>query len=358
MARPLPSRALAVGAVVLALALTGAGCSGSTQDTSPTRSPRPSQSPTRTVATAPSPVLPTSTPTAHPAGKTWPLTGLPRTAKLPAHPVYVVKVDNTSSAAPQLGLDGADMVVEELVEGGITRLAAFYYSHIPGRVGPVRSMRASDIGITEPANAFIVASGAAGKTMMLLNEAGINRITEGAAGFYRSSDRYAPYNLMMHLPAVATTVGREWRPPNQPYLTFGRASIFHGSIPVSSVTATFSGAHTDDWRLVGHRWVRTNSYALGGHDFPVDNILILRVQVGDAGYLDPGGNPVPETFFYGTGEATLIHGDKAVRGSWHKDGTRGAVTLRDSGGKPVTVPAGHTFIELVPANGGSVTLRP
>ncbi|MGI8701347.1 MAG: DUF3048 domain-containing protein [Nocardioidaceae bacterium] len=289
-------------------------------------------------------------------GRRWPLTGEPRTGKLPDHPVYVVKVDNTSSAAPQLGLDGADMVVQELVEGGITRLAVFYYSSIPDRVGPVRSMRASDIGITEPANAFIVASGAAGKTMMLLNEAGINRITEGAAGFYRSSTRYAPYNLMMHLPALAGHVNREWSPPTKPYLPFGPASRFTGTIPVRHVTATFSGAHTDDWLLEGSKWVRTNSYALGGHDFAVDNILVLRVQVGDAGYLDPGGNPVPETFFYGSGDATLIHGDRAVRGTWHKDGTRGAVTLQSTDGKPITVPAGHTFIELVPANGGSLGL--
>lgn len=277
--------------------------------------------------------------------------------KLPDHPVYVVKVDNTSSAAPQLGLDDADMVVEELVEGGLTRLAAFYYSTIPGTVGPVRSMRASDIGITEPAHAFIVASGAAGKTLKLLNEAGINRVTEGAIGFFRSSIRSAPYNLMMKLQALAKHVGRPWEAPTDPYLPFGSAAAFHGTTPVTSMTVTFSGAHTDDWRLQGSTWVRTSSLAQKGHDFSVDNVLILRVRLGDAGYLDPGGNPVPETFFFGTGNATLIHGDKAEQGTWHKDGTHGVVTLTDSGGKPLTVPAGHTFVELLPATGGSLSLH-
>lgn len=277
--------------------------------------------------------------------------------KLPDHPVYVVKVDNTSSAAPQLGLESADMVVEELVEGGLTRLAAFYYSTIPATVGPVRSMRASDIGITEPANAFIVASGAAGKTLKLLNEAGINRVTEGAIGFFRSSIRSAPYNLMMKLPALAKHVGRPWEAPKHPYLPFGSAAAFHGTTPVTSMTVTFSGAHTDDWRLEGSTWVRTNSFAQKGHDFSVDNVLILRVQVGDAGYLDPGGNPVPETFFFGSGTATLVHGGKAEQGTWHKDGTHGVVTLTDSDGKPLTVPAGHTFVELLPANGGSLSLH-
>ena len=65
----------------------------------------------------------------------------------------VAKIDNTYASAPQIGLGEADMVVEELVEGGLTRLAAFYYSEIPGDVGPVRSMRASDIGIVSPVKA-------------------------------------------------------------------------------------------------------------------------------------------------------------------------------------------------------------
>ncbi|MEJ7628627.1 MAG: DUF3048 domain-containing protein [Nocardioidaceae bacterium] len=287
--------------------------------------------------------------------KRWPLTGWPTTGRPPNRPVYVVKVDNTSSAAPQLGLDSADLVVQELVEGGLTRLAAFYYSKLPDVVGPVRSMRASDIGITQPAHAFIVASGAAPITMKLLNDAGVNRITEGARGFFRSNVRSAPYDLMMRLPALAKHVGRPWTPPSRPYLPYGGANSFHGSVPVTSITATFSGAHTDFWRLQGDSWVRTNSYALAGHDFQVANVLILRVRVGDAGYVDPGGNPVPETFFYGSGDMTLIHGNRAVRGTWHKTGTRGSVTLT-ADGKPVTVPPGHTFVELIPAQGGNVIL--
>jgi len=80
-----------------------------------------------------------------PAAKTastWPMTGLPVTGDETAeqsYPVLVTKLDNTSSSAPQMGLGGADLVVEELVEGGLTRLAAFYYSQLPTRVGPVRS---------------------------------------------------------------------------------------------------------------------------------------------------------------------------------------------------------------------------
>lgn len=286
----------------------------------------------------------------------WPLTGERRTGKLPNHPAYVVKVDNTTSSAPQLGLDHADMVVEELVEGGLTRLAAFFYSDIPDNVGPVRSMRASDVGIVEPANAFLVASGAADATKHVLNQTDINRVTEGARGFYRSSSRPAPYNLFIRLSALATNPSRAWKPPSVPYLPFGPAADFPGTEAAHTITATFSPGHTTDWRYTGGAWVRTNSNAESGHDFAVDNVLVLRVRLGDAGYRDPAGNPVPETKFYGSGQAVLVHGDQAVDAVWHKAGTQGAVTLTTHDGKQLTVPVGHTFIELVPNVGGQVSI--
>ena len=64
---------------------------------------------------------------------TWPLTGLPVSGDEEAaqdHPVIVAKMDNTEASSPQIGLGSADLVVEELVEGGLTRLAAFYYSDL------------------------------------------------------------------------------------------------------------------------------------------------------------------------------------------------------------------------------------
>ena len=77
-----------------------------------------------------------------------PLTGLPTTDPAVAtRPALVVKVDNADDiggpgARPQLGLDQADVVYEEMVEGSVTRLAAVFQSQVPDLVGPVRSARA------------------------------------------------------------------------------------------------------------------------------------------------------------------------------------------------------------------------
>ena len=64
----------------------------------------------------------------------------------------VVKIDNVDAARPQTGLNQADVVYEEEVEGGLTRLAAVFQSQYPAVVGPVRSGRLTDEGIADDLN--------------------------------------------------------------------------------------------------------------------------------------------------------------------------------------------------------------
>ena len=52
-----------------------------------------------------------------------------------------VKVENTEAARPQTGIDQADVVYEEVVEGDITRFVAMFNSTVPAVIGPVRSVR-------------------------------------------------------------------------------------------------------------------------------------------------------------------------------------------------------------------------
>jgi hypothetical protein len=293
-----------------------------------------------------------------PVIQNWPLTGLPvasgKTAAL-NHPVLVTKMDNTLSSAPQVGLSQADMVVEELVEGGLTRLAAFYYSKIPANVGPVRSMRASDIDIVSPVHASVVTSGAAGRTIGLIRGAHIPFFQEGSAtGFYRSPTRPAPYNLLVHLTQIAAAAKTQAKA--QPdYLSWGTDSAFPKGVKATSLSAQFSGGHTTEWTYTNGSYHNTNSNAPAGDQFPATTVLVLRVKEGNAGYLDPAGNPVPRTLFSGKGRAQVFHNGRMVAATWHKGKPGSALTLSTKKGQ-LKVPAGHTWIELVPI-AGNVTFR-
>jgi hypothetical protein len=287
---------------------------------------------------------------------TWPLTGLPVSGDEDveqSHPVLVTKIDNTDASAPQLGLGKADLVVEELVEGGLTRLAAFFYSELPTQVGPVRSMRASDIGIVSPVDASVVTSGAAARTIARIKGAGIQFFPEGSAGLSRDTSRSAPYNVFADLTKVADAAEQDPARPAD-YLPWGEEKDFPGGQKATTIAAGFGGGHTTNWKYDGKGYVNQNTFAADGDHFPADTVLVLKVQVGDAGYLDPAGNPVPETKLEGKGQALVFHGGKLVRGTWSKSGLDDAISLSTKAGE-LKVPAGHTWIELVPAANGSVT---
>lgn len=296
---------------------------------------------------------------AAPTPEYWPFTGvqapLGTTTKLNRAPL-VVKMDNTEASAPQLGLSKADLIVEELVEGGLTRLAAFYYENLPGTVGPVRSMRASDIGIVAPAGADVVTSGAAAVTIKRIKAAGITFFEQGSKGISRDTSRRAPYNLFSKLTATATLAERDPETVD-PYLPFGDPAQFAGTEPVSSFTVPFSWSHTTRWTYQDGHYVNTNSNAKRGDEFTPDSVLVLRVRIGDAGYKDPAGNPVPETKLNGTGKALLFHGGKVVRGTWSKSSEKAPLQLATETGA-LSVPTGHTWIELVPNDGPALGLTP
>lgn len=321
-------------AALLTATLLLAGCSGG-KDEEPQADPTPSATP------EPEPVL-------------WPLTGLEAPEGEAADgPVLVAKIDN-SGKGPQVGLKAADMVVEELVEGRTTRLAAFYQSKMPKEAGPIRSMRASDIGIVTPVDAQIITSGAAVETIARVRGAGIAFHEEGATGLYRDRSRYAPYNLMANLKEVAAKV----KPPKgrpSDYFSFGTPEDLPAGEPASGLVADF-GNHQTKWAFEGGTWRNTNSYAVKGQGFKADTVLVLRVKTTDAGYKDPSGAFVPETIFEGTGEAQLFHDGKVVTGTWTKQGLDGALELSTPEGE-LTVPVGRTWVELLPVE-GSVTVTP
>jgi hypothetical protein len=335
--RHLHLTALKTTATVLTAGLLLAGCSGS-DDTGEEATPGQEVAAGSTLS------------------QSWPLTGLDvegDDSAAQSHPVMVAKIDNTDSSAPQVGLGSADMVVEELVEGGSTRLAAFFYSEIPDQVGPIRSMRASDIGIVSPVDASVVTSGAAPVTIKRITGAGIKFYGEGSEGMSRATDRSAPYNLMDDMSQLVDSLPESDEKRPDDYLPWGESSDLPKGKKATTLAANF-GNHTTNWAFQGGQYVNQNSFAADGDEFTPDNVLVLRVQVGDAGYRDPAGNPVPETKLEGKGEALLFHDGEVVKGSWEKSGLESPIEL-SAGKKELTVPAGNTWIELVPAGNGTVT---
>jgi hypothetical protein len=115
-----------------------------------------------------------------------------------ARPALSAKVDNAPTARPQIGLDEADIVFEELVEGGITRYVAIWHSRLPDQVGPLRSVRPMDPEIVSPFGGIFVFSGGVGQFVAMIRQAPVLALQEGnSPAFYRSNEKPAPHNLLL-----------------------------------------------------------------------------------------------------------------------------------------------------------------
>ncbi|MGY6652384.1 DUF3048 N-terminal domain-containing protein [Amycolatopsis sp. TRM77291] len=114
--------------------------------------------------------------------------------------VLAVKIDNVAAARPQTGLGAADLVYVEPVEGGLTRLLALYRGRPPAVIGPVRSARATDLGLLaqfgRPALAY---SGAAPELLPALRSASLTSAspTEIPNAYFRDDSRPSPHNLYL-----------------------------------------------------------------------------------------------------------------------------------------------------------------
>ena len=158
----------------------------------------------------------------------------------------------------------------------------------------------------------------------------------------------------MHLQELAATL-RAPRAPPRPYLPFGSEEELPRGRARPGLTATFSGSSSTTSSSGAGAYVNTDSFAAAGDQFTPDTVLVLRVQVGDAGYLDPAGNPVPETKFTGTGAAMVFHRGRRGPGHLGQGRARRGLTLA-GGGDAAALPAGKVWIELVPRRRRRVTV--
>src|SRR5580658_9745648 len=112
-----------------------------------------------------------------------PLTGLPDPGGAALkRSALTIKIENTPEALPQWGITEADVVYEEIVNGGITRLAAIFNSHAPTKIGPVRSVRPTDTQVVWPIGGIFAFSGGAPYAIDSIETAPVKLIDEDAAG--------------------------------------------------------------------------------------------------------------------------------------------------------------------------------
>lgn len=285
------------------------------------------------------------------AARVAPLTGLPdKSGASFKRPAVTVKINNTNRAT-QSGIDQADVVYEEVVEGGITRLAAIFNSHAPDKVGPVRSVRKTDQSIVWPIGGIFAYSGGAQYAIDSIDTAPVKQLDETRAGsmMYRDPDnsQYAPFNLWAHVDQMYSAGGKPIPPP--PLFKYRSPHARVGGIATSSFHVGFANGFdtTWTWDTKSGTWLRTAGSG-GSPDVDAEgvrlapkNVVVMFVQ-----YAGGVGVEQSEAVLTGTGPAWVFTGGKVIKGTWTRPDKEKPAKFTNASGHQITLTPGQTWVEL------------
>ncbi len=304
----------------------------------------------------------------------WPLTGLPvRGDSAPApgltpdRPVVLVKIDNHKNARPQFGLNAADLVYEQVVEFGLTRLAAAYHSADVESVGPVRSVRTSDYPLLANLGVplFANSGGLEGVLAGLNDLAVINLGSHISAGAYwRQPGRRAPNNLMtstllLREAAAASSSSLTAVGPSAPLFDFRSAGASSRAAPVSGVDLDFGGTQVSyRWSEDALAWWRTQNGVLHldtqGLVVAPQNVIVQFVVYGRS----EEDARSPEAELLGIGDAWIFTDGGLIRGSWERNAAADSTTFLDLAGNGIQLTPGKTWVALARVGQAEIASEP
>ncbi|WP_216093461.1 DUF3048 domain-containing protein, partial [Cellulosimicrobium cellulans] len=294
----------------------------------------------------------------------WPLTGV-AAEEVAARPALAVKIENATQARPQTGLEDADMVWEEVVEGGITRFVAVYHSREPELVGPVRSVRPMDPAIVAPLHGVLAYTGGQQPFVDAVGAAGVQSVVmdEGDDGFVTTRARRVPHNVYGEPAAFWAQADGDRTSPPPAQLAYARepgsgtATVAGAPAGRLDVRLTHSSRAVWDWAGDRGAYVRSEgaspAMSADGDRLAATNVVLVAATMVSTPFLDPAGVPVPETQLVGTGDAVVASGGNHVAATWSKEAVDAPLVLTGADGRTVRLEPGTTWVELVPTGSGS-----
>ena len=290
----------------------------------------------------------------------WVLTGVP--GDVLERPALVVKVENADESRPQEGLEDADIVFEEMVEGGITRFAAIFHSTLPTQIAPIRSVRPMDGPIAAWTGGLFAFSGGQEQFTSRASADGLQLISMdwGDDGFSREDSRYSPHDVAGDPAAFLAQADGDHQASPPPFCTVdtdGTGGTAQAGTPVSAVSVSFStiAQPTWTWDAASAHWLRAEgtepAMAFSGVQLSATNVLIVDVNVVVLAGTDAAGTHIPETIVVGQGTGLVASGPMSAPITWQKDSETAPWQFFDSSGAPLVLNPGSTWVELVPTSG-------
>ncbi|MFE6622656.1 DUF3048 domain-containing protein [Streptomyces sp. NPDC057740] len=268
--------------------------------------------------------------------------------------VLAVKIDNARAARPHTGLNAADVVYVEQVEGGLSRLMAVYATKLPKAVGPVRSARESDLELLRQFNRPTLAfSGAQSKLLPLIDKAPLQAVPPGKAAdaYFRSRHRTSPHNLYLRPQRLMGSA------PGADALTTGfrYGAAPAGGKPTASQTVRYDLArYTFTWSGSQDRWLVAMdgkaATTTDGKRVGAGTVVVQYVKVRRSTFHDSLGKNTPYTETVGSGKARVLRDGRAYDVYWTRPKATGGTRFTTEDGKRMNFQKGPVWVVFAKAS--------
>ena len=274
--------------------------------------------------------------------------------------ILVVKIDDTLSARPQIGIDRADIVYIEQVEGGLTRLAAIFSSEIPTLIGPIRSARISDVEILAQFGRVVFAySGAQSKLLPVISAANLNDYgaqRQSPTIYTRDESRTSPTNMVLRADLLLEKVrsdGREIATSRSAGWEFG--DLPDGGIAITDAKLSWPAASYEvKWSAEQDRWLVFNNeipnMSASGVQHGPTTFLIQLVEILPSEYGDKFGGVTPYSKTVGSGTGFVLRDGKYFPATWSRPDELAGTTWRALDGSDLPFARGQVWIALTGKN--------
>jgi len=270
--------------------------------------------------------------------------------------VLVVKIDDTTQAHPQIGLEDADVVYIEQVEGGLTRLAAVFSSVIPQRVGPVRSARISDIEIMSQFGRVAFAySGAQKKLLPVIAAANLQDLgaqRQSPTIFTTDPNRIQPYAMVLRADLLMQKIKESgYQIDSAKSIGFKFGSLQEGGTDTSKAVMHWPAAtYSATWSSKESRWLlshnNTVNFADSGVVLGPTTLVIQMVSITPSEYKDKVGGVTPFSQTVGTGRAYVLRDGQRFITTWTRASAEGGTTFSFADGTEMNFDPGQIWIAL------------
>ena len=277
-------------------------------------------------------------------------------------PPLALKIDNAPTALPQQGLQDADIVFEELVEGGLTRFLAIFHSQIPASVGPIRSGRSTDIPLLMPFDGALFGwSGSNWAFRKLLDTVAITDVGlyRNPSHYWRQTERISPSNLWVR---ASQLFNKEAHDPHSseplwPY-ELPEETTSGPSREIKGVKVDWGSTKVEHlWDAARSGWTRSQNddphvvLGLKGeqHELAPENLIIQFTKYVLTNEEDVNGARIPLGLVSeGSGTALILKDGGLIEGRWIKANVTVHTDFFDNQGRLIAMSPGSTWVLLAP----------